>query len=252
MNRVFIIGALLGAASGAAAQGLPPEEQYHMRVEYLQWRASLDAELQAGVFGTRIDLKQDLGIEDKRVWELRAALQVAPGFKVRGSMTPLEYLGDTRITGSFVFDGRIYPVDSRVLSRVEGKLYSASLEFDVFKNRSGYIGLVLGGMMFDGDATIAAPELQIDEREDLRTPVPLIGVTGRIYAGKMSFDGELSGVTVGQRGHMYELRLGVRYHVSERMAIGGGYRLMKIQGEDDPDFVRFRQGGITFGAELSL
>lgn len=252
MNRALICVAFLAAASTASTQGLPPEEQYNIRVEYLQWRPSLEAELQAGVFGSRIDLKQDLAIEDERTWEIRGALQIAPGFKVRGSMTPLDYAADTRITGSFVFDGRIYPVDSRVVSSVKGRLYAAGLEFDFLKTRAGYFGVVLGGQMFDGDASITAPELQIDESENLSTPVPFIGASGRIYTGKMSFEGELLGVTVGSRGHFYELRLGARFHVSERIAVGGGYRLFKILGEDAPDFVRFREGGVTFGAELSL
>ncbi len=34
--------------------------------------------------------------------------------------------------------------------------------------------------------------------------------------------------------------------------MGAGYRFFKIEGQDDPDFVDFRQGGLTFGAELSL
>lgn len=238
--------------AGAAEAQLPPEEQYSLRVEYLEWRPRLDAQIQAGTFGTRIDLEQDLGLKDERTWEVHGALQFAPGFKVRGGVTPIDYRAELRIARSFVFNEKLYPVQSRVLSRVEGKLYAAALEFDIIKNRGGYFGIVLGGQIFDGDASIEAPELGFDERESLNTPVPFLGGTGRIYAGRMSFEGELTGLTIGARGHYYELRLGARLHLSDRLAVGGGYRLLKVQGEDAPDFVRFRHGGATFGAELSL
>lgn len=253
MNRVALIAALAALSAGPVLAGdLPAAEEYHLRVEYLEWRPSLEAEIRSGTFGTRIDLKEDLGIEDGRSFEVRGALQFAPGFKLRGALTPIDYAADTRIDRSFVFDGRIYPVNARVVSSVAGRLYSAALEFDVVKNPGGYLGILLGGQLFDGDTSIAAPELGIDEGEDLSTPMPFLGVSGRIYAGKLSFEGEISGLTIGSRGHFYEMHLGGRFHVSERLAAGAGYRLFKVQGEEEPDLVAFRQGGITFGVELSL
>ncbi len=250
MKRALFVLALL--AAGSVEAQLPPEERYSLRIEYLEWRPKLDAQLRAGVFGTRIDLEQDLGIQDDRTREIRGALQLSPGFKLRGGVTPVDYTADLRITRSFVFNERLYPVDTRVVSAVKGRLYAAALEFDFVKTRAGYFGVVLGGQIFDGDASVAAPDLDIDERENLSTPVPFLGATGRIYTGRMSFEGELTGLTIGSRGHYYELRLGARLHLSDRLAVGGGYRLLKVQGEDGPDFVRFRNGGVTFGAELSL
>jgi hypothetical protein len=251
MNRALLL-AVLGLASVPVFAQQRPEEQYKLRVEYLEWRPDLSAEIQAGSFGTRLDLKEDLGIDDDRTFELHGVVQFAPGFKIRGGMTPLDYASDRQIQRSFVFNGQIYPVDTRVVSKLEGKLYNAEIEFDFVKSQGGHFGVLLGGEMFDGDASISAPEIGLDESEDLSTPVPYLGVTGRVYAGKLSFEGELKGLTIGSRGHFYELRGMARFHVSERIAVGGGYRYFKTQGEDEPDFVRFKQGGFTFGAELSL
>lgn len=253
MNRLALMAAFAALYGVPALAGeLPAAEQYHLRAEYLEWRPGLQAEIRSGTFGTQVDLKDDLGMEDERTFEVRGAVQFLPGFKLRGSVTPIDYAADTRIDRAFVFDGRIYPVNARVVSSVKGNLYSAALEFDVVKNPGGYLGILLGGELFDGDASIAAPELRIDEGEDLRTPIPFLGLCGRIYASKLSFEGEISGLTLGSRGHFYEMHLGARFHVTEKIAVGVGYRLFKVQGEEEPDFVEFRQGGVTFGAELSL
>lgn len=253
MNRTVLVLALgAGVASRVSAGELPKAESYHLRVEYQQWRPDLTAEIRSGTFGTEVDFKDDLGMSDENTWEVRGAIQFSPGFKLRGSRTPVEYAADTRIDDAFVFDGQIYPVNARVVSALEGRLYSAALEFDVVKNPGGYFGILLGGLLFQGDTSIAAPELGVDEAEELDTPIPFLGATGRIYAGKLSFEGEISGLTLGSRGHFYEMHLGARFHVTEKIAVGVGYRLFKVQGEEEPDFVEFRQGGVTFGAELSL
>jgi hypothetical protein len=138
------------------------------------------------------------------------------------------------------------------VSEVSGKLYSAHLELDFLKTPAGYLGVMIGGELFDGRASIAAPQFGLSEAEELNTPVPVVGATGRLYVGRLSFEGELTGLTIGERGHTYELRFGARFHIVEHVAVGAGYRLFKIEGQDDPDFVDFRQGGLTFGAELSL
>lgn len=251
MRCALLLSLALVAPPGRAAE-LPAPEQYKLRVEYQEWRPDLSAELSSGLLGTRLDLKDDLGIADERSFEVRGALQLVPGFKIRGGVTPLDYLADVRIDRTFVFNGRVYPVSARVVSEVSGKLYSAHLEFDLLKTPVGYLGVMIGGELFDGRASIAAPQFGLIEAEELNTPVPVVGATGRLYAGRLSFEGELTGLTIGDRGHTYEMRLGARFHIVERVAVGAGYRFFKIEGRDDPDFVDFRQGGLTFGAELSL
>src|SRR5262245_5468935 len=252
--RFPVVLSLLAAVfvPNVGAGELPDAERYKIRVEYLEWRPDLSAEIQAGSLGTRVHFKDDLGIEDKRAFEVHGALQLLPGLKLRGGVTPLDYAADIRIARTFVFDGRKYPVSAHVVSSVSGKLYAAALEFDLVKTRAGYLGLMAGGQLFDGEASIAAPQLGISQVEGLDTPVPMVGAAARVYLSRVSLEGELSGLSIGETGHTYELRLGARFHITDKIAVGGGYRLFKIEGRDDPDFVDFRQGGVTFGAELSL
>jgi hypothetical protein len=246
--------ALLAAIPVQAEDGAP-QERYTLRVEYREWRPTLTSEVQFGtdlVPGTVLDLKQDLGIEDERTFEAHGRLQIAPGHKLRFSVTPISYAGDTVARRSFAFNGRTYTVSTRVVSSLEGKLYTAGYEWDLVRRPQGYFGIFIGGQLFDGDASLAAPALGFDEQRSNNTPVPVLGAAARVYSGRLGLEGEFSGLTIGDRGHAYELAASARLYLSDRLALQGGYRLLKLQGEEQPDFLRVRLGGFTFGVELSL
>jgi len=257
MNRVPVLGilALVLAARPVLASELPKEEQYKLRGEYLEWRPTLSSQLGAtisGITGNFVDLEDDLGVLDKRTYQIRAALQFAPGHKLRFSYTPVDYTGDVRIGRTVTILGQTFDFSTQVVSSLKGELYFGAYEFDIVKTRAGYFGLLLGAQYFDGGAAIAAPQLHISEEIAPTVPIPVVGATARGYLGKLSFEGEFSGLTIGERGHAYELNLGARFHVAQKLAATGGYRLVKAQGHDGTDFLSLRMGGFTFGLELSL
>src|SRR5699024_8044743 len=77
--------ALLGAAQ-AQAQGptedYPPQEQYFLRAEYREFRPTLTGEITHGTparAGTPLDLDDDLGVDDKRTFEIRGGIQFKRG-----------------------------------------------------------------------------------------------------------------------------------------------------------------------------
>ncbi len=258
MKRAILSGlgaVLLGGASMASAGELPPEEQYKLRAEYLEWRPNLDAEVQAtrnGFTGSLVDLQDDLGIVDKRTFQLHGALQFAPGHKLRFSYTPVDYSADIQVGRTITFLGQTYTFQTQVQSALKGKLLFGAYEFDVVKTPKGYVGVMLGAQYFDGGVSIAAPELNVREELEPTVPVPVLGLTARGYAGKLSFEGEINGLTLGDRGHAYELSLGVRFHLAQKLAATGGYRKVNLEGHDDQDLLKFKMGGFTFGVELSL
>ncbi len=254
-TRVALV--LLGLLAALPARGgdLPPEEQYHLRGEYLWWHPDLSSQVQAsrgGITGSLVDLQDDLGIQDENTWQVRGSLQFLPGHKLRFSYTPIDYSADIDVSRTITFLGQTYTFSTQVQSALKGKLYFGAYEFDIVKNPKGYFGVLLGAQYFDGGVSIAAPELNIREALEPTTPIPVIGATGRLYIGKVSLEGELNGLTIGDRGHAYELSLGARFHVSQKLAATGGYRRVNIEGQDDDDLLKFKMGGFTFGVELSL
>ena len=79
------------------------------------------------------------------------------------------------------------------------------------------------------------------------------GISGRTYYGKhLSFEGELGGGTIGDRGKAWIVCMTARFHVSDRLAAVGGYRRISLRGHDDRDFLDVKLSGWLFGGELSL
>lgn len=243
-------------AARAQIEDYPPQEKYVLRVEYSEFRPKLDAELVHGsgdTEGTPLDLTRDLGVEDKRTFEIRGAIQIKRGHKIRLSYTPLDYNGEVpEARRNFTYGGTDYFRFDRVVSSFKGGYYGASYEWDFVRGPRGYLGAVLGARMLDIDAVVAAPEKGLREVDTLRTPGPALGVVSRVYAGRMSLEGEVVGFSMGNRGSLWEFEASARMHVSDRLAVQGGYRRVSIKGEDGLDTGDIAFKGWQFGLELSL
>ncbi len=59
-------------------------------------------------------------------------------------------------------------------------------------------------------------------------------------------------MTLGSRGHVWEVNLYGRINLSDRLAIGGGYHTVTLEGRDQRDSVRVKLSGWQYGIELSL
>src|SRR6185503_14617210 len=110
-----------------------PQERYHLRAQYREFRPGISGKVQKGsgsVEGTLIDLDDDLGIEDVRRFDVRASLQFKDGVKLRGSWTPLDFDGDADASRTFTYGDTRYDRFSRVVTSIKGNYYSADLEYD--------------------------------------------------------------------------------------------------------------------------
>jgi hypothetical protein len=244
---------LLAVPRVGGAQELAPPEHYVLRVEYVRWLPSVSGEVQKSEFEeNRVDIAEDLGVEQKDVNEFKAALRLGGRHKLRGAYSRLDLDGDVVLSRAFVFDGTFYRVDERTLTGLKGTLWSGDYQLDVVRGSWGFLGLLIGARFLDVDAVIVQPESGRRETGTLRAPVPVLGASGRLYAGRLSLSAEISGLTIGSRGTLYDAEGYARYHVTEKLAVGGGYRLLSVRGEDDAEFIHIRQHGARLSVELSL
>jgi len=194
----------------------------------------------------------DLGIADKRTFDVRGTLQFKKGWKIRGSYTPLKYSGDTEVPRTFTYGDTRYERFERVVTSIKGAYYSADLEWDFLKGPHGFLGAVVGAKMFDVDASLVNASINAREVDTLTAPVPVIGLASRLYAGRVSVEGEVTGLSAGSRGSMLEAEGSVRLHISDHLAAMGGYRHLTLDGKDGKDQVKLKLGGWQFGLEISL
>jgi hypothetical protein len=232
---------LAGAASAQDSSNLPPAEKYGLRLQYREFRPSLMG-----------DVQNALGIADKRTFDVRGAIQFKRGWKLRGSYTPLDYKGDTEVGTGFNYGETRYARFERVVTTVKGAYYSADLEWDFIKGPHGFLGAVVGAKLFDVDAALVNVSVNSREVDTLTSPIPVIGLATRLYAGRVSVEGEIAGLSAGSRGSAWEAEGSVRLHVSDRLAAMGGYRHLSLNGKDGLDQVKLKLGGWQFGLEISL
>jgi hypothetical protein len=248
------------AAPAQAQQGptddYPQQEQYRLRAEYREYRPTLVGEITHGTparAGTPLDLDDDLGVDDKRTFEISGALQIKRGHKIRGFYMPLDYQGAVpEAPRPFVYGGTEFQRFDRISSSFKGAYYGAAYEWDFVQGPRGYLGAVLGARLLDLDALVAAPDEGRREVDSLRSPAPALGLTTRLYTGRTSVEGELVGFSMGDKGSLWEFALAARIHVSDRLAAMGGYRRISLKGKDDEDDGDILIKGWQFGLELSL
>ena len=246
-------------ASAAQAQSiLPPAERYKLRLEGFTWGTTLERQIQKGfgsTSGTLLDLSEDLGVESKRTYGADGAIQFTPGIKLRGSYTKIDYSGAATARQNFTFGDDQYFFGEAIETRIQGKLYTAALEWDFVKKPQGFLGAFIGAKLLDGDFVVLAPGTGKRDVESGIGGLPVLGITTRFYSGKhFSAETEYSGMTIGSRGSVWELHVSARLHLSDRLAAMGGYRRLRLRGEPTKarDFVEVKLSGAIFGVELSL
>jgi hypothetical protein len=254
-GAMLIALSLAGSAAAQDPSNLPPAERYGLRLQYREFRPSLTGQTQKGfgdADGTLVDVHDDLAIADKRTFDVRGAIQFKKGWKLRGSYTPFDYRGDTEVASPFKYGETRYARFEHVVTSMKGGYYGADLEWDFVKGAHGFLGAVLGAKVFDVDAALVNASVNAREVDTITAPIPIIGLATRMYAGKVSLEGELAGFTGGSRGNLFEAEGSARFHLSDRLAVLGGYRYLSLDGRDRRDQIKLKLGGWQFGLELSL
>jgi len=256
-GRIPVLALTLAGLSALAAaqEALPPPEHFGLRLEYREYRPTFTGDIRKSTgsrVGTLVDLVDDLGIEDQRTFEVRGTIQFRLGHRLRGSYTPLEYDGDTEAGRDFKYGDTDFDRFDRVRTTIRGGYYSGMYEWDFVKGPRGYLGGLLGAKFFDIDSTLVEVEKNEREQDTTRAPIPVLGVTARVYAGRVSLEGEIAGMTIGKRGSLWEFDTSLRVHLSDRLAAQGGYRRLSLRAEESDDEGDLLFSGFTFGLEISL
>jgi hypothetical protein len=251
------VALLLVGPALAAAQDLPSSEHYILRAEYTRWSADLTGKIQKGFGteeGTLLDLDSDLGVTGKETWQGKGTIRLGSKFKLRGAYVPVQYRGDVIAQTNFVYGGKQYFAGSRVQTSIDGQYYSGDFQWDFRRGSGGFFGAFVGARVFDV-SSILVDDTGQRVVQDKTVPIPVLGIGGRTYYGRrFSVEGSLAGMTAGSRGHIWEVDLYARINFSDRLAVGGGYHHVTLQGtdKDKRDSVDLRMGGWQYGVELSL
>jgi hypothetical protein len=236
--------------------GLPPPERYHLRLEYLWWEPLPQGELQKGFSeteGTLLDVEADLGVTESQANPLRASLRASDSWKVRGSWRPLDFKGQALARQGFTYGDITVFRNDEVRTSLKGNYVTGEVEWDFARGRQGFLGALLGVKYFDVDTLLVDVDTSERVAETERLPIPVVGLAGRVYASsRLSIEAEFSGMRAGSRGHVFEVYLLARFHITDWVAVGGGYHRLSLEGKDERDFFSLAFDTWTAGVEISL
>lgn len=259
MNRRFALFgfALLLPAPALAqvAMNQHPSEAYRLRAEYRWFSTTLEGTAAKGVLdvpGTTFDVKDDLLMEDDTTWEARGTIRFGAKWKLRGGYTTLDYKGDATLESRIRIDGTTFQAGEQVASSLKGGYYGGDLEWDFLTSANGYLGVIGGARAPDVDVVLSAPASSKRVQATYRPVCPVLGVAGRIYANRLSIEGFASTFAKVSGRKVTDLEINARISLSDRLAIGGGYRYLSFSAENGEDFADFQVSGFTYGIELGL
>jgi hypothetical protein len=233
-------------------------ERYHIEAAIGLWGPNADMEVSSEQFnipGSRIDFKQDLGLEDQRFPEFHLVLRPAKKHKFRFQYIPIKYeQGPVSVTRDIVFNGQLYQVGVNVTSHLDWRAYRFGYEYDFISRDRFFIGFVLDAKYTDVSAGLAVPGLL---REDIsaQAPIPAIGGIFRAYVvPNISITGEVTGFSVPEgliedtRGRYIDVDVYGTINFTNYIGLMAGYRSLDVGYTVETDLGDFRLNGLYFGA----
>jgi hypothetical protein len=250
--RTFAAAILLIAlATPAAAQyGARPYtsnratgETYNLEASGLFWSPTPDITLSsagsgnlAGIRGSDINFQTDLGIEKKKLNQLKVVLRPGTKHKFRFEYTPIEYTSNAVLKTRIVFNGQAYNIGVPVLAELKWKAYRFGYEYDFAYFDRGFVGVLLDLKYTDVNASLTSAFVgNGTEFAHARAPIPAIGVVGRGYVvPNVSITGEFSAfkfpdtIVKDYEGTYYDFDLYGTVNFNDHIGAQVGFRSLDV------------------------
>ena len=189
------------------------------------------------LLGTRIDLEEDLGMDDDDVI-LRAAIAARPWPKHRFffSYMNMDRTGDKALDSDIAFDGVIFPAGTQVDSKLNLGMYRGGYTWSFLQQQSWELGLSVGVYLIDLDVRLGSKDFDIRAEDGTTEPFPMVGLSGTWLLGKdwlIRGGAEAFAIDRGNTdGDFYNVSLSGEYQVTENLSLGAGYDLVSIDAKD--------------------
>jgi hypothetical protein len=230
-------------------------EQYHIEAAGALWNPAPQLELASealGIIGTRINAVSDLGVQQRRIGELRIVLRPAQKHKFRVNYLPMTYNAVSTVHREFVFNGLRYGVNLPVSTDLSWKTWLLGYEYDFLYRDRWFAGFVMQFKMTDVQANLQAPIGTQFTRA--QAPIPNIGGIARVYvAPNISVTGELVGfkipdsVSEDYRAHYFDFDLYGTVNFNPYVGAQFGYRSIDVGYLIESDQGDFKMSGLYFG-----
>lgn len=233
-------------------------ENFHIEGGINLWNPSADITVAssgsgalAGIIGTTIDAKNDLGLQDQQLREFQVTFRPAPRHKIRFQYIPIDYENSATLNRTINFNGQRYDVGLPVNSSLQWNTYRFGYEFDFLRKSSGFAGFIADLKYTDVQASLNSPV--ISEFTQVKGPIPAIGGIGRYYiVPNVAITGEftvfqLPTIQNQYSGHYVDIDIYGTFNFLNNFGVQGGYRSIDVGVVDKLDTGSVTLKGIYFG-----
>jgi hypothetical protein len=136
----------------------------------------------AGIPGTDINAKRDLGLADKNLPQLNLVLKAGRRHKLRVQFVPIKYEQSAILSRQVDFNGQRYAVGVPVNSTLDWKALRLGYEYDFVIKSRGYGGFIIEDKQTDVRVDIATPLSNPPTQfAHARAPIPALGGVARYW-----------------------------------------------------------------------
>ena len=277
VGGAFCLCGLLLAPSVARAQyGATPfhdpatGETYHIEGGLMIWNPAPDLTIASeslGIPGTEINAAQDLGVQQKRLLELRLVVRPARKHKFRVNYLPMHYTAQSTLHRDFIFNGIRYGVNLPVTTDLTWNTWLLGYEYDFLYRDRWFVGFVAQAKATDVEVILNSPITAaslpstacVDQPNTVahacaRAPIPNLGGIVRVYVvPNISITGELVGIKIPNsvsqtyRAHYVDFDLYGTVNFDRYVGVQLGFRRLDVGYTIKKDTGAFKMKGLYFG-----
>ncbi len=227
---------------------LAPRAEAAAEVGVRYWFSDFASEVQVtedNILGTDIDLTDDIDVDQsKNFLEGRVSLHLG-SHEIRYGFISMSWDGADSITKTINFAGRTFNIGSSLDATLDVDYHRLGYRYDFVDTLDNRAGVIVELKYLDVDASLEEPLTATDESEAIEVALPTIGVAGQaaLPLTGLSVNGEITGITIGSRGHIYDVEGALNFQPAPFVVLSGGYRILVVHADVDDNEVDIAVSG---------
>lgn len=212
------------------------------------------------------DLHRDFGFGNYATFSGRLDWRFKRKHHLLFSTTPVVSSQTTTLSRTITWQGETYDVGARVSSNITSLIFSPGYQYDFFRKRQGYLGVLVNVNLAYTSARLklegsvsrggGSGSGSVSSEGSLFAPLPAIGPAFRWYpipdSNRLYLDGNLTGMSFFGYGNFISSNATFGFPIARKWDARVGYVVgsrLKIEGSSDQIAIRLTQKGPVLGVE---
>ena len=232
-----------------------PVDAFEFGARGYYWITEIEGDVsldKGGVEGTRIDVKDDLGLDDENFPAFEAFVGLGK-HHLRFSFYNINYDGDSFLGEEIVFNGKTFLVGEQLDTDIDLDVYEAKYQYDMLDFDAILAGLSIGLVakvqVLDGNIKLESASTETDE--DVTQPIPYGGLNFRLGILADILEAQVLATAGYYEGIWFDGQTDLAFTPFPFLQIQGGYRIIYFDiSPGDLELNDFSIAGPYAGAKL--